>query len=28
MYYTDAGLGGGRESGGGSAPGFICRFKL
>ena len=28
MYYTDAGLGGGREAGGGSAPGYICRFKL
>jgi hypothetical protein len=28
MYYTDAGLGGGRAAGGGSAPGYICRFKL
>jgi len=28
MYYTDAGLGGGREASGGSAPGYICRFKL
>jgi streptogramin lyase len=28
MYYCDAGLGGGRTSGGGSAPGYICRFKL
>jgi hypothetical protein len=28
MYYCDAGLGGGRQAGGGSAPGYICRFKL
>jgi streptogramin lyase len=28
MYYTDAGLGGGREASPGAAPAYVCRFKL
>jgi streptogramin lyase len=28
MYFTDAGLGGGRPASKGTAPGYICRFKL
>lgn len=28
MYYSDAGLGGGRAPNPGAAPSFICRFKL